>query len=149
DASKKCVADGKKEISIMTYPDMASGARLVQNDRADLMVTDLGVVDQLSHDNPTLYERGFKVISDFRIGVAVKKGNADLINAIYAAVRVRHKEGTQKGIFDKYAVDTTLIVDPELRKKAVALLGSVFPVRIVPPNHGEPVPSRRRHGGWI
>jgi polar amino acid transport system substrate-binding protein len=117
DESKKCVADGKKEISIMTYPDMASGARLVQNDRADLMVTDLGVVDQLSHDNPTLYERGFKVVSDFRIGVAVKKGNTDLANALYDAIRTLHADGTQKGIFDKYSVDNSLIVDPELRNK--------------------------------
>lgn len=117
DQSKKCVADGKKEINILTYPDIASGTRLVQNDRADLMVTDLALVDQLAHDNPTLYERGFKIISDFRIGVAVKKGNTDLVNAIYDSMRALAADGTQKAIFTKYSVDTALIVPPELRNK--------------------------------
>jgi len=74
-------------------------------------------VDQLAHDNPALYERGFKIISDFRIGVAVKKGNTDLANAIYDSMRALGADGTQKAIFTKYNVDTALIVTPELRNK--------------------------------
>ena len=117
DQSKKCVADGKKEISILTYPDMSSGARLIQNDRADVMVTDLGVVDQLSNDNPTLYERAIKVVSDFRIGVAVKKGNKDLLTAIYDALTVMNKNGDEKNVYATYKVDPSLIVTPTIMTK--------------------------------
>jgi polar amino acid transport system substrate-binding protein len=34
-------AEGKPGVNIMTYPDIAAGARLVQSGRADLMLTDL------------------------------------------------------------------------------------------------------------
>jgi polar amino acid transport system substrate-binding protein len=117
DQSKKCVAEGKKEINILTYPDISSGVRLLQNDRADVMVTDLGLVDQLSNDNPTLYERGIKIISDFRIGVAVKKGNKDLLNAIYDALTVMNSNGEEKNIYATYKVDPSLIVTPQIMTK--------------------------------
>lgn len=117
DQSKKCVAEGKKEINILTYPDIPSGTRLIQNDRADVMLTDLALVDQLAHDNPTLYERGIKIVSDFNIGIAVKKGNNDLVNAIFDAMRALQADGTQKAVFTKYNVDTSLIIPIALRTK--------------------------------
>jgi polar amino acid transport system substrate-binding protein len=117
DQSKKCVAEGKKEITILTYPDIPSGTRLIQNERADVMLTDLGLVDQLAHDNPTLYERGIKVVSDFNIGIAVKKGNDDLVKAIFDAMRALQADGTQKAVFTKYSVDTSLIIPIALRTK--------------------------------
>ena len=117
DQSKKCVAEGKKEITILTYPDIPAGTRLVQNDRADVMVTDLALVDQLAHDNPTLYERGIKIVSDFNIGIAMKKGNDDLVKAIFDAVRALQADGTQKATFTKYNVDTSLIIPIALRTK--------------------------------
>ena len=117
DQSKKCVAEGKKEINVLTYPDISSGVRLMQNDRADLMVTDLALVDQLASNNPTLYERGIKVLSDFKIGVAVKKGNKDLLNAIHDALTVMHGNGEVKTIFATYKVDPSLIVVPQVLTK--------------------------------
>jgi len=117
DQSKKCVAEGKKEITILTYPDIPSGTRLIQNERADVMLTDLGLVDQLAHDNPTLYERGIKVVSDFNIGIAVKKGNNDLVNAVFDSMRALQADGTQKAVFTKYNVDTSLIIPIALRTK--------------------------------
>jgi polar amino acid transport system substrate-binding protein len=117
DQSKKCVAEGKKEITILTYPDIPAGTRLLQNDRADVMVTDLALVDQLAHDNPTLYERGIKIVSDFNIGIAMKKGNDDLVKAIFDAVRALQADGTQKATFAKYNVDTALIIPIALRTK--------------------------------
>jgi polar amino acid transport system substrate-binding protein len=117
DQSKKCVEAGKKEITILTYPDIPSGTRLIQNDRADVMLTDLGLVDQLAHDNPTVFERGIKIISDFNIGVAVKKGNDDLVKAILEAMQALQTDGTQKAIFAKYNVDTSLIIPIALRTK--------------------------------
>jgi polar amino acid transport system substrate-binding protein len=117
DQTKKCASEGKKEINILTYPDISSGVRLVQNERADVMVTDLALVDQLSNDNPTLYERGIKILSDFKIGVAVKKGNADLLNAIHDALTVMNGNGEQKQIFSTYKVDTGLILTPQILTK--------------------------------
>jgi polar amino acid transport system substrate-binding protein len=72
-------------------------------------LSDLAMVDQLSENNPTVFQRGFKVISDFKIGVAMKKGNEDLLKAINDALTVLQAEGVQKKIYAQYKLDPSLI----------------------------------------
>lgn len=100
-----CKAAGKPGITLMTYPDMASGIRLLQSGRADIMMTDLAVVDQMAADNPTTYTRAYKILTGFNIGAAVKKGNTDLLNAISDGLQVMQSEGKEKTIFTKYKID--------------------------------------------
>jgi polar amino acid transport system substrate-binding protein len=109
DQSEKCKTAGKAAINIMTYPDIPAGTRLIQNDRADILLSDLAMVDQLSANNPTVFERGFKVISDFKIGVAMKKGNEDLLKALADALTVLQADGTQKKIYEQYKLDPALM----------------------------------------
>jgi polar amino acid transport system substrate-binding protein len=110
DQSEKCKAAGKPAITILTYPDIPAGTRLIQNDRADILLSDLAMVDQLSANNPTIFERGFKVISDFKIGIAMKKGNEDLLKALAEALTVLQAEGTQKKIYEQYKLDPALML---------------------------------------
>ena len=105
-----CKAEGKADITVMTYPDLASGIRLVQSGRADIMLTDLAMVDQLAADNPKSYERAFMILSGMTIGAAVKKGNADLLKAIDDGLQVMQANGQQKAIFAKYKIDGALQV---------------------------------------
>ena len=107
---QQCKAAGKAAINLLTYPDIPAGTRLIQNDRADILLSDLAMVDQLSANNPTVFERGFKVISDFKIGVAMKKGNEDLLKALNDALTVLQADGTQKKIYEHYKLDPALII---------------------------------------
>ena len=116
DQSAKCQAAGKPAVNILTYPDIPAGTRLIQNDRADILLSDLAMVDQLAANNPAAFERGFKVISDFKIGVAVKKGNEDLLKAVADAMEVLQADGTQKKIFEEYKVDPALIVPTKIQR---------------------------------
>lgn len=115
--NKKCVAAGKREINIMTYPDIAAGVRLVRSDRAALMLTDLALVDQLAVDNPADFERGFYQLTGFTIGAGVKKGNDDLVNAIYEGLRVVQADGTQEKLFKKYNIDPLLVVPIKISRE--------------------------------
>ena len=99
----------------MTYPDMASGIRLIQAGRADIMMTDLAVVDQLAADNPKIYERAYKILTGFNIGAAVKKGNADLLHAIYDGLQAIQAEGKEKAIFAKYKVDPEMQIPATIK----------------------------------
>jgi polar amino acid transport system substrate-binding protein len=110
---ESCKAAGKPGVTIMTYPDLAAGIRLVQTARADIMLTDLALVDSLAIDNPTLYERAYKIMTGFNIGAAVKNGNEDLLKAIYDGLAVLQANGKQAELFKKYKMD------PELEVKAV------------------------------
>ena len=109
DQSEKCKAAGKAAINILTYPDIPAGTRLIQNDRADILLSDLAIVDQLSEQNPNVFQRGFKVVSNFKIGVAMKKGNEDLLKALHDALTVLQAEGVQKKIYEQYKLDPALI----------------------------------------
>ncbi|CAH2897043.1 MAG: ABC-type amino acid transport/signal transduction systems, periplasmic component/domain [uncultured Paraburkholderia sp.] len=104
----KCKAEGKPDVTIMTSADIASGARLVASHRADVMMYDLALVDGLAKQNPQLYTRGFMVTSGMKIGVGVKKGNADMIAAVSDGLRIMQANQTQKKTFQHYGVDPSL-----------------------------------------
>jgi polar amino acid transport system substrate-binding protein len=110
-----CKAEGKPAMTIMTYPDMASGIRLLQSGRADIMMTDLAVVDQLAAENPKSYQRAYMILSGMTIGAAVKKGNTDLLKAIDDGLQVMQAEGKEKAIFAKYKIDPSLQVTAEIK----------------------------------
>jgi polar amino acid transport system substrate-binding protein len=101
----------------MTYPDIAAGARLVQNGRADLMLTDLALTDALVKENPTLYSRGYKILSGFSVGAAIKKGNPDLLKLLADGLRIMQSTGKQKNFAEKYAIDPTLQIDAEVKTR--------------------------------
>jgi polar amino acid transport system substrate-binding protein len=117
DLSKRCVAAGKKEISIVTYPDLPGGTRLIQNDRADVMMTDLGMVNSFVAQNPTGFERGFMIKTNFKIAVGYTKGHTDLGKAILYALDILRANGTEKQIFEKYGVDYALSLPSEILTK--------------------------------
>jgi polar amino acid transport system substrate-binding protein len=108
DLSKKCVAAGKKEISIVTYPDMPGGTRLIQNDRADVMMTDLGMVNSFIKTSPAVFEKGFTIVTDYKIAAGYTKNNKELGQAILDGLTALRENGTEKEIFDKYGVDYSL-----------------------------------------
>ena len=105
-----CKEGGKPGITIMTYPDLASGIRLVQSGRADVLMSDLAVVNSLAADNPKTYERAYKIMTGFNVGAAVKKGNGDLLRAIYDGLQAMQTEDKQKAIFAKYNIDADMQV---------------------------------------
>jgi polar amino acid transport system substrate-binding protein len=111
----KCKAEGKPGVNLMTYPDVASGARLVQSGRADVMLTDLALADSLVKDNPTLYSRGYKIVSGFSVGAAIKKGNTDLLKLLADGLEIMQATGKQKDIAEKYAIDPTLQIAAEVK----------------------------------
>ncbi len=113
DLSAKCTGSGKAAVELITFPDIPSGARLVQNDRADLMVSDLAMIDSIAANNPQL-ERTFTIATTDKKAVGLTKGDKDLAKAIQDALTILKADGTLKGIFEKYHVDYSIMLDPEI-----------------------------------
>ena len=61
------------------------------------------------------YERAYKILTGFNIGAAVKKGNADLLNAIRDGLEVIQADSQQKAIFAKYKIDADMQVPAAVR----------------------------------
>ena len=53
---------------------------------------DLVLVDQVVKSNPEKFERAFALRTNIRIGVAVKKGNEELVKAVKEAVKEAVRE---------------------------------------------------------
>jgi len=112
--SGKCVEAGKKPIEIVTFPDVPAGARLVMNDRADLLLINLGLVDQFVADNPDKLERAFTIVTNWKVGVGFNKSNKELEQAVADGLKVIRADGTEKKIYDKYHFEYSLAMPIEI-----------------------------------
>ncbi len=112
--SDKCVKTGKKPVEIVTFPDIPAGARLVMNDRADLLLINLGLVDQFVADNPDKLERAFMIVTNWKVGVGFNKNNKELEQAVADALKAIRADGTEKKIYDKYHFDHSLAMPIEI-----------------------------------
>jgi len=108
--SDKCVAAGKQPIQLVDYPDIPAGSRLVSNDRADILLSDLGTTSALVKASPDQYELGFTIFTDYKVGPAVQKGNADLLQAVYDGLKVQELNGTIKQVMQTYGIDPALAI---------------------------------------
>ena len=114
DASAKCVAAGKPAIEITPYPNAPATSRAIENDRADLSMYDVVLVDQVVRSNPDKFERAYYVRSNIKVGVAVKKGNEELVTAVKDAITELQANGTQKALMQKNGIDPTLAIPVEI-----------------------------------
>lgn len=114
DASAKCVAAGKPAVQITPYPNAPATARAIENDRADISMYDLVLVDQVVKSNPDKFERAFSFRSNIKIGVAVKKGNEELVSAVKEAITALQENGTQKALLQKNGIDPSLAIPVEI-----------------------------------
>ena len=114
DASAKCLAAGKPAIQITPYPNAPATSRAIENDRADISMYDVVLVDQVVKTNPDKFERAYYFRSGIKIGVAVKKGNEELVNAVKDAITELQANGTQKTLMQKNGIDPTLAIPVEV-----------------------------------
>lgn len=111
---EKCVASGKETVQIMTSTDVPAGFRLIASGRADAMISDLPLIAMMVKKSPQFYDIGYSVVSDYRIGAAVKKGSP-LGAALAEALAAVQASGKQKEIFAKYGIDPAMEVPAELK----------------------------------
>jgi len=117
DQSEKCVAAGKPSVEITTYPNAPATTRAIQNDRADLSMYDLVLVDEVVRQNRDTLERAFAFNTGIKIGVAVKKGNAELARAVKEALEALQADGTQRRLLQKNGIDPGLIIPVEILRQ--------------------------------
>jgi polar amino acid transport system substrate-binding protein len=116
ESSQNCVAAGKKPINIITSTDIPSGMRLVQNSRADALVTNKFLGDMMASSVPGV-EMAFAIVTGARIAAGTAKGNDDLLKAIFDGLTVLKANGELKKIFEANKVDYSLVTEPEILRK--------------------------------
>jgi polar amino acid transport system substrate-binding protein len=112
--SARCAAAGKPAIEVTPYPNAPATTRAIENDRADISMYDLVLVDQVVKSNPDKLEKAFAFRTNIRIGVAVRKGNEELTAAVRDAIKELQANGTQKALLQKNGIDPTLAIPAEI-----------------------------------
>lgn len=111
--SDSCVADSKPAIEVFTYADKPSGLRLLQNDRADLMLTDGGFVGGQVKANPGLYAQAFSIRTNYKVGPGISKSMQTLRAAMTDVLTSLEADGTITALMTKYGVDPALLLPVE------------------------------------
>jgi polar amino acid transport system substrate-binding protein len=114
DQSTKCTDAGKAEVQITTYNGGPALFLAVKQGRADITMNDVVLAAQIVNDNPDL-ANAFNLVTADTVGYAVKKGNTDLLNAVFEAVKILQENGTQQKIETTYGIDPTLMIPVEIR----------------------------------
>lgn len=109
-----CKAEGKPAMNIMVGPDTAAVSRLLQSERVEVFVIDLGLAGGLSREKPEDFEFAFRHLTGITQAVGIPKGRDDLVRAIHDGLRVAQAKGIQQTLHEKYGMDPALQVDPKI-----------------------------------
>ena len=113
EADRKCQAAGKPEVEVITSTDMPSGLRLLENGRADAVLTNRFLADRRAAGSMSV-EVAFSLVTDAIIAAGTAKGNDDLAKAIQDGIGELRQNGSLKTIYERYKVDYMLTVDPAI-----------------------------------
>jgi polar amino acid transport system substrate-binding protein len=116
DQSTKCTAAGKPALEVNTYPNAPAAVREIQNGRADSSMFDLVLLDQAVKESNGQTERAFAVALNLKLGVAVKKGNDQLEQAVFNTLKILQANGTQKQLYEKNGIDPNIALPTEILK---------------------------------
>ncbi|MBG0851930.1 ABC transporter substrate-binding protein [Streptomyces spinoverrucosus] len=105
-ASKECVADDEKPISISTYPDAAAHFLALRQGRVDVLMTTSSVLRFAATQQPDL--RYLNEIERKNVGLAVKKGSP-LAEPLKGAVNQLIEDGTYAKILKKWGLEPAAI----------------------------------------
>jgi polar amino acid transport system substrate-binding protein len=116
DQSSKCQQAGKQPMEITTYPNAPATVREIENDRADSTMFDSVLLDQAVKESNGQTEKAFNVPLNLKLGVAVKKGNDQLEQAVYQTLQILQANGTQKQLYEKNGIDPAIALPTEILK---------------------------------
>ena len=101
--AKRCADARRPEVTVLTFPSAQDAALAVSSGRADVLFNSTpGAVKQAT-EQPDKYEMvGDPFGADTKLGVGVRKGDADTKRAIEAALKLVVADGTYAKLLDKY-----------------------------------------------
>jgi polar amino acid transport system substrate-binding protein len=106
--SKILVKQGKKPITVKTFPKDTDAANALATGKVDAYFGDAPVVAYYVGKAPTQFEFGGKAVNPVAVGIATRKGDA-LTAAMKKAVTALYANGTMKKILAKWKMSSTAL----------------------------------------
>ena len=106
--SKILVKQGKKPITVKTFPKDTDAANALATGKVDAYFGDAPVVAYYVGKSPSQFEFGGKAVNPVLVGIATRKGDA-LTAAMRKAVIVLYANGSMKKILSKWKMSSTAL----------------------------------------
>lgn len=108
--SKACMDAHKPELTVSVASDRPSALRELQNGRDDAYV---GIGSAVVYD-PAFFQIAVVFNEGVKVGVGVRKGNADLEQALDASIKTLQANGTARKLYQKWGIDPALSVPAQI-----------------------------------
>src|SRR5205823_6287537 len=105
--SKACTKAGKPKINLTVLKDQTSVIQLLVNRRVDATYQDSPVTDYYIKQNPGQFDIGGTVVNTVPEGIAVRKGDTSVLDAMEAAFAAVKADGTYNSLFQKWQLNAT------------------------------------------
>jgi polar amino acid transport system substrate-binding protein len=105
--NKACKAAGKPAINLTVLKDQTAVIQLLVNQRVDATYQDSPVTDYYIKQNPGRFEIGGTVVNTVPEGIAVRKADTSMFNAVLAAFRAVKADGTYDNLFNKWQLNAS------------------------------------------
>lgn len=104
-ASSDCQKAGKQPIAITALKDQTDVVQLLATNRVDATYQDSPVTDYYILQNPGQFQVGGSVVNAAPEGIAVRKGDTSMLNAVQTAFNQLKAAGTYDALFQKWKLD--------------------------------------------
>ncbi len=108
-ASDACKKAGKPAIITAVLQDQTTVIQQLANNRVVATYQDSPVTDYYNKQNPGRFEVGGSVVKAAEEGIAVRKGDTSMFNAVQSAFKAAQSDGTYKSTIDKWGLTTGAI----------------------------------------
>jgi len=105
--SKACTKAGKPAIQLTVLDKQTDVIQLLVNHRVDATYQDSPVTDYYIKQNPGQFEVGGSVVNTVPEGIAVRKGDMSMLEAMRAAFTAIRSDGTYDSLFTKWQLNTS------------------------------------------
>jgi polar amino acid transport system substrate-binding protein len=120
-ASTACQKAGKPAITLTVLQDQTAVVQLLATNRVDATYQDSPVTDYYILQNPGQFQVGGDVVNAAPEGIAVRKGDTSMLNAVQTAFTQLKAAGTYDALFKKWNLDSSQKISYlDRRKSAVA-----------------------------
>jgi polar amino acid transport system substrate-binding protein len=102
DTIEKASADLDEPITVQTFPDAGAAATALQTGKVDAFFTDSPVAADYVNKRPDVYAFGGEPIDPLPVGIAIRKTDTELRDAVQKAIDDMYEDGTMKKILDKW-----------------------------------------------
>ena len=100
--SKQLQAQGKKSIKVVTFPKDTDAANALKTGKVDAYFGDSPVVAYYIQTDPSSFSIGGNPVNPIPIGIAMRKSDTQLQNAVRKAIAAMYADGTMAKILTKW-----------------------------------------------